>query len=144
MLFFSGFRLGLRGRLEAPTLHLRISPHIDGAHRAVCIHSPRRTFLRTGSRPPVPRQRPRLRPADPPIHNAEKVGFILFTFLVHGLVIINDNVKGIAAAGLYGNKLLVGVLVIEQITGYKVSLLGKPSPGVIVGSGAGVSIVGSP
>ena len=55
----------------------------------------------------------------PLIHNAEKVGFILFTFLVHGLVIINDNVKGIAAAGLYGNKLLVGVLVIEQITGYK-------------------------
>ncbi len=127
MLFFSGSGSG------SGELGLRLCtyafPHIDGAHRAVCIHSPRRTFLRAGA--------DRLFHASgfsggqqiPLVHNAEKVGFILLALLIHGLVIINDNVKGIAAAGLDGNKLLVGVLVIEQITGYKVSLPRKsPRP----------------
>src|SRR5699024_1762841 len=57
------------------------------------------------------------------IHNAEKVGFVLFALFVHGLVIVNDDIERVAAAGLHRNKLLVGVLVIEQISGYKVSLL---------------------
>ena len=59
------------------------------------------------------------------VYHAEEVGFILLALLVHGLVVVNDNVKGVSARRLHRNKLLVGVLVIEQIAGYKVALLRK-------------------
>ena len=53
----------------------------------------------------------------------------MLALFVHGLVIVNDDVKGAAARRLHRDKLLVGVLVIEQIAGHKVALFGKALAG---------------
>ena len=45
------------------------------------------------------------------VHHAKKVGFVLFSVLVCGLVVVNDDVKGAAAAGLsllYAGEVLDG------------------------------------
>ena len=49
----------------------------------------------------------------------------MFALLVHGLVVVNDEIEGGPAAGLDGDKLLIGVLVIEQVAGHKAALLRK-------------------
>ena len=59
------------------------------------------------------------------IHHVQKVGVILFAVLVHRLVIVNDNVKGVAAAGFHRDELFVGCSIVEQIAGHKVSILRK-------------------
>ena len=77
-----------------------------------------------------------------------KSRFILLALLVHRLVIVNDNVKGVPARRLYRDKLLVGVLVIEQIAGNKVALLREALARFDGGSGSGAVVssvmVGSP
>jgi len=40
-------------------------------------------------------------------------------------VIVNDNVKGVAAAGFHRDELFVGCSIVEQIAGHKVSILRK-------------------
>ena len=55
---------------------------------------------------------------------------ILLAVLVGGLVVVDDDVKGIAAAGLHRDELLVGGLIVEQVTGHKVAVLGKALAGV--------------
>ena len=123
------FRFGLlRGGFldfHGLRLHAHAFFHIDRADRALRIHGTRRAFFRAG--------------ADRLLHpgglgcgqqiglvyHAEEVGFILLALLVHGLVVVNDDVKGVSARRLHRDKLLVGVLVIEQIAGYKVALLRK-------------------
>ena len=64
------------------------------------------------------------------VHHIQKIGFVLLALFVHGLVIVNDDIERVAAAGLDGNELLVGVLVIEQIAGHKVALFGKALAGL--------------
>ena len=49
----------------------------------------------------------------------------MFALLVHGLVVVDDEIERSPAAGLDGDKLLVGVLVIEQIAGHKVAIFRK-------------------
>ena len=124
------FRLGLlRGgfpgflRFHGFRLHARTLGHIDSADRAIRIDSPRHAFFRAGAcglfHPGSLRRSQQIGL----VCHAQKVGFILLALLVHRLVIVNDNVKGVPARRLYRDKLLVGVLVIEQITGNKVALL---------------------
>ena len=55
---------------------------------------------------------------------------VLLTILVGGLIVVDDNVKGIAAAGLHRDELLVGGLIVEQVTGHKVAVLGEALAGV--------------
>ena len=54
----------------------------------------------------------------------------MLALLVHGLVIVDNDVKGAAARRLYRDKLLVGVLVIEQIAGDEVALFLKALTGL--------------
>ena len=136
-----GFR-GLRLRLNAHAL-----AHIDRADGAIRIDGPRRAFFRAGAHRLFHASGLRRSQQIGLVHHAEKVGFVLFALLVHGLVVVNDDIEGAAAAGLDGDKLLVGVLVIEQIAGHKVALLGKALAGLNGGlRGVVVSsvMVGSP
>ncbi len=63
------------------------------------------------------------------IHHVQKVGVILFAVLVHGLVIVNDNVKGVAAADFHRDELFVGCSIIEQIAGTRFPPPKSPRPG---------------
>ena len=64
------------------------------------------------------------------VHRIQKIGLVLFAVLVHGLVVVNDEIECSPAAGLDGDKLLVGVFVIEQVAGHKTALLRKALAGL--------------
>ena len=104
--------------------------HIDGADGAIRIDGPRLAFFRAGAHRLFHASGLRRSQKISLIHHAEKVGFVLFALFVHGLVIVDDDIERVAAAGLDGNKLLVGVLVIKQIAGHKVALFGKALAGL--------------
>ncbi len=53
---------------------------------------------------------------------------------VHGLIVVNDDIECIAAAGLDGDKLLVGVLAHRADRGVtRCPQSEKPTPGSVVG-----------
>ena len=139
VLFRGLLGLWLRGRFGLWLWgHARTLAHIDGADRAIGVDCTHHAFLLTGAGGQLNASGLHSSQQIGLVHNAEKVGFVLFAVLVGGLVVIDDDIESVAAAGLDGNKLLVGVLVIEQIAGHKVALLRKARAGFDGGRGFGL------
>ena len=55
------------------------------------------------------------------VHHVEKIGLVLFLFLVDGRIVVDHNIEGVAGLGLYCDELLIRRLVIEQIAGISVA-----------------------
>ena len=109
-------------------LHAHALGHVGGAYGAIGVDGPGHALIRTGTGRKFSASGLQCRQQIGLIHHVQKVGVILFAVLVHGLIVVNDDIECIAAAGLDGDKLLVGVLVIEQIAGDKVALVRKAYP----------------
>ena len=99
--------------------------HIDRADLAIRMDGSGRTFFCAGAGRKFSASGLQCRQQIGFIHHVQKVGVILFAVLVHRLVIVNDNVKGVAAAGFHRDELFVGCSIVEQIAGHKVSILRK-------------------
>ena len=57
------------------------------------------------------------------IDHVQEVRLILFLILVDGRIVVDDNEEGVAVLRLDSDELLVGCLVIEQVTGVGVALI---------------------
>ena len=75
-------------------LHTCALGHVDGAHRAVGIDGPRRAFVRAGAGGQLYASGLGSGQQVGLVHRIQKIGLVLFAVLVHGLVVVNDNVKG--------------------------------------------------
>ena len=119
---FLGFRR-LRGSAHAFS-------HIDRADGTICIDGPHHAFFRAGAHRLFHASGLGCGQQVGLVHHIQKIGFVLFALLVHGLVVVNDEIECSPAAGLDGDKLLVGVFVIEQVAGHKAALLRKALAGL--------------
>ena len=124
-----GGRLQLYHRHRFGSLALALA-HIHGADGAICVDSTHGAFVRAGTLRQLTARSLHRRQQVGLVHHVQKVGLVLLAVLVGGLVIVNDDVKGVAAAGLHRDELLVGGLIVEQVTGHKVAVLGEALAGV--------------
>ena len=124
-----GVRLRLHHGRRLGSLALALA-HIHGADGAICVDSTHGAFVRAGTLRQLTARSLHRRQQVSLVHHVQEISLILLTVLVGGLVIVNDDVKGVAAAGLHRDELLVGGLVVEQVTGHKVAVLGEALAGV--------------
>ena len=116
-----------RRRLRGLALALA---HVHGADGTIRVDSTNGAFIHARTLRQLTARRLHRRQQVGLVHHVQEIGLILLAVLVGGLVVVDNDVKGVAAAGLHRDELLVGGLIVEQVTGHKVAVLGEALAGV--------------